>query len=51
MLAEQLRLTVSALEQGAVEAEKRMKRAQALALTATLVSVASLACAVAALLL
>jgi hypothetical protein len=49
-LAEQLRLTVSALEQGAVEAEKRMKRAQALALTATAVSVASLACAVVALL-
>ena len=50
-LAEQLRLTVSALEKGAVEAEKRMKRAQALALTATVVSVASVACALAALLL
>jgi hypothetical protein len=49
-LAEQLRLTVTALEQGAAEAEKRMKRAQALALTATAVSVASLACAVVALL-
>ena len=45
-LAEQLRLTVSALEQGAAEAEKRMKRAQALAATATVVSVASIACAI-----
>jgi hypothetical protein len=49
-LAEQLRLTVSALEQGAAEAEKRMKRAQALAVAAAVVSVASLACAVGALL-
>jgi hypothetical protein len=48
-LAEQLRLTVTALEQGAAEAEKRMKRAHALALTATGVSIASLVCAVAAL--
>lgn len=48
-LAEQLRVTVSALEQGAAEAEKRMKRAQALALGATAVSVASLVCAVLAL--
>ncbi len=44
-LAEQLRLTVSALEQGAAEAEKRMKRAHTLALIATAVSVASLVCA------
>jgi hypothetical protein len=49
-LAEQLRLTVTALEQGVAEAEKRMKRAHALALTATVVSVASLVCAVVALL-
>jgi hypothetical protein len=49
-LAEQLRLTVSALEQGAAEAEKRMKRAQTLAATATVVSVVSLVCAVVALL-
>jgi hypothetical protein len=47
-LAEQLRLTVSALEQGAAEAEKRMKRAHALAATATVVSVASIACAIVA---
>jgi hypothetical protein len=44
-LAEQLRLTVSALEQGAAEAEKRMKRAQMLAVTATVISIASLVCA------
>ena len=50
-LAEQLRLTVTALEQGAAEAEKRMKRAQALAVTATVVSVVSLACAAVALLI
>ena len=49
-LAEQLRLTVSALEQGAAEAEKRMKRAYGLALSATVVSVVSLACALVALL-
>jgi hypothetical protein len=49
-LAEQLRLTVSALEQGAVEAEKRMRRARAFALTATAVSVVSLVCAMVALL-
>jgi hypothetical protein len=49
-LAEQLRLTVAALEQGAAEAEKRMKRTQALAVTATAVSVASLVCALVALL-
>jgi hypothetical protein len=48
-LAEQLRLTVTALEQGAAEAEKRMKRAQALAVTATVASVVSLVCAVVAL--
>jgi hypothetical protein len=48
-LAEQLRLTVSVLEQGAAEAEKRMKRAQTLSLVATAVSVASLVCAVLAL--
>jgi hypothetical protein len=44
-LAEQLRLTVSALEQGASEAEKRMKRAQTLAVAATALSIASLGCA------
>lgn len=49
-LAEQLRLTVSALEQGAAEAEKRMKRAQAFALVSILVSLAALVTAGVALL-
>ncbi|MGZ8156004.1 MAG: hypothetical protein ACXW2I_15060 [Burkholderiales bacterium] len=48
-LAEQLRLTVAALEQGAAEAEKRIRRAYALALVATLTGMAGLAVAVLAL--
>jgi hypothetical protein len=49
-LAEQLRITVSALEQGASEAETRMKKVQRLATAATVVSVAAIAIAVIALL-
>ena len=49
-LAEQLRLTVAALEQGAADAEKRLKRAYALALTAGFLSAAALAGALYALL-
>ena len=41
-LAEQLRLTVSALEQGAVLAERRMKRAYLLAVISGLLSFAAL---------
>jgi hypothetical protein len=38
-LAEQLRLTVAALEQGAVDTEKRMRRASAVAMSALVVAV------------
>ena len=41
-LAEQLRLTVSALEQGAALAERRMKRAYLLAVTSGLLSLVAL---------
>ena len=41
-LAEQLRLTVTALEQAAATAEKRLKRVYALAFGAVLVSIAAL---------
>jgi hypothetical protein len=41
-LAEQLRLTVKALEEGAAAAEKRMNRIYALALAAALFSLAAL---------
>jgi hypothetical protein len=41
-LAEQLRLTVTALEQAAATAEKRLKRVYALAIGAVLVSIAAL---------
>jgi hypothetical protein len=49
-LAEQLRLTVAALEQGGVDTEKRMKRTARLALAALGVSVTTLAVALYALL-
>ena len=42
-LAEQLRLTVAALEQAATEAEKRMRRAYTLALGALVVALAAMA--------
>ena len=45
-LAEQLRLTVAAVEQAAVETEKRVRRAYSLALTAGAVSLAALCAAV-----
>jgi hypothetical protein len=48
-LAEQLRLTVTALQQGAANAEKRMKRLQTLAVAAAVISVLSLGLAVYAL--
>ncbi|MDB5905216.1 MAG: hypothetical protein JWM26_4094 [Betaproteobacteria bacterium] len=38
-LAEQLRLTVAALEQGAVDTEKRIRRASAVAMSALVVAV------------
>lgn len=41
-LAEQLRLTVAALEQGAADAEKRLKRAYALAVAALLLSITAI---------
>ena len=40
-LAEQLRLTVAALEQAAVETEKRIKRAYAVAASALLLAIAA----------
>ena len=49
-LAEQLRITVAALERGANEAEKRMKRVQTLAIVAMVVSTGALTGAVIALL-
>ena len=48
-LAEQLRLTVIAIEQGAAAAEKRVRRIYALALTAALLSFAALCIALYAL--
>ena len=48
-LAEQLRLTVTALEQAAAAAEKRLKRVYALAFGAVLVSIAALGTALYAL--
>ena len=48
-LAEQLRLTVTALEQAAATAEKRLKRVYALAFGALLVSIAALGTALYAL--
>lgn len=45
-LAEQLRLTVAALEQGAADAEKRMRRASTFALIALGVSIAAFGVAV-----
>ncbi|MGZ5095633.1 MAG: hypothetical protein ACXWCY_08510 [Burkholderiales bacterium] len=44
-LAEQLRLTVAALEKGAAEAEARIKRANRYALAAAVLSLAALAIA------
>ncbi|MDB5865120.1 MAG: hypothetical protein JWO70_2926 [Betaproteobacteria bacterium] len=38
-LAEQLRLTVAALEQGAVDTEKRMRRASTLSMSALVIAV------------
>lgn len=49
-LAEQLRLTVEALEQGARDAEKRMRKAYGLALTAAILSVIAFGVAIYALL-
>ncbi len=49
-LAEQLRLTVTALEQGAALAEKRMRRAYGLALTAAILSIIAAGVAIYALL-
>jgi hypothetical protein len=40
-LAEQLRLTVAALEQGAADAEKRLKRVYACAIFAVILSIAA----------
>ena len=48
-LAEQLRLTVTALEQAAATAERRLKRVYALAFGAVLVSIAALGTALYAL--
>ena len=41
-LAEQLRLTVAALEKGAGDAERRMRRAYGLAITALLISLVAM---------
>lgn len=49
-LAEQLRLTVAALEQGARDAEKQMRRAYALALTAAVLAAGALGAAIYAIL-
>ena len=49
-LAEQLRITVTALEKGASEAEKRLRRAQTFAIVATATAIAALAIGVIALL-
>jgi hypothetical protein len=45
-LAEQLRVTVTALEKGASETESRLKRAYSMAMTAAAISAASLAVAI-----
>ena len=44
-LAEQLRVTIAALEQGAADTEKRMRRASMLAMSGLIVSLAALAVA------